>query len=85
MELRYLRDEDGREVDFVVLKDDAPLFAVECKLSSKDVSPACTYFRERTKIPEFYQTHFEDPDFGHAKKNVRVLPFWTLCEEKGFA
>jgi predicted AAA+ superfamily ATPase len=85
MELRYLRDEDGREVDFVVLRDDAPLFAVECKVGSKDVAPACTYFRERTKIPEFYQTHLEDADFGHAKKGVRIIPFWTLCEEKGLA
>src|SRR3989344_4602966 len=30
-ELRFLRDTDKREVDFVVLKDKKPLFAVECK------------------------------------------------------
>jgi hypothetical protein len=29
MELRFLRDTDTREVDFVVLKDRKPLFAVE--------------------------------------------------------
>ena len=31
MELRYLRDTDKREVDFVVLKDSKPVFAVELK------------------------------------------------------
>ena len=31
MELRYLRDTDKREVDFVVLKNRKPAFAVECK------------------------------------------------------
>jgi hypothetical protein len=31
MELRFLRDTDKREIDFVVIKDKKPLFAVECK------------------------------------------------------
>ena len=32
MELRYLRDTDKREVDFAVLQEKKPLFAVECKI-----------------------------------------------------
>lgn len=35
IELRFLRDIDGREVDFFVLKDKKPLFAVECKTGEK--------------------------------------------------
>ena len=35
MELWYLRDTDKREVDFVVLKDSKPAFAVECKSGEK--------------------------------------------------
>jgi len=31
MELRFLRDTDKREIDFVVLKENKPIFAVECK------------------------------------------------------
>jgi hypothetical protein len=31
MELRFLRDTQAREVDFVVVRDKRPLFAVECK------------------------------------------------------
>src|SRR5690606_5835991 len=38
MELRFLRDTDGREVDFVVIKNRAPQFAVECKTGSTAVS-----------------------------------------------
>jgi len=57
MELRYLRDTDKREVDFVVLKDRKPQFAVECKSGEKTVSPAIRYFAERTPIPHFYQAH----------------------------
>lgn len=39
MELRYLRDADLRELDFVVLKDKKPLFAVECKTGERGLSP----------------------------------------------
>lgn len=35
MELRFLRDTDGREIDFVVLKDKKPIFAVESKTGEK--------------------------------------------------
>ncbi len=37
MDLRFLRDTDGREVDFVVLEDRKPLFAVEVKTGTRDV------------------------------------------------
>lgn len=37
-ELRFIRDTDKREVDFVVLKNKKPVFAVECKTSDKSIS-----------------------------------------------
>lgn len=55
MELRYIRDTDKREVDFVVLKNKKPMFAVECKKSDKACSPTLFYFRDRLNIPMFYQ------------------------------
>ena len=81
MELRYLRDVHGREVDFVVLKDRQPLFAVECKSGDDTPSQSCAYFRERTKIPKFYQVHLGPADFGDQDKGTRVLPLLTFCKE----
>jgi uncharacterized protein len=81
MELRYLRDTDKREIDFVVLKEKKPIFAVECKSGDKKPNPWCNYFRARTEIPEFYQVHLGERDFGNAKTSVRVLPFITFCKE----
>jgi hypothetical protein len=40
MELRFIRDTDRREVDFVVLQNTKPLFAVECKTGERTVNPA---------------------------------------------
>ena len=82
MELRYLRDKEGREVDFVVLKEQKALFAVECKLSQGALSKHIKYFKERTNIPEFYQVHTEQKDFGSSDKEGRALPFWKFCQIK---
>ncbi len=83
MELAFLRDTDNREIDFVVLKDRMPLFAVECKTGERQVNKAAYYFRERTEIPCFYQTHLGEKDFGNAEATVRVLPFHKFCMELG--
>ena len=81
MELRYLRDIDGHEIDFVVLNNKAPLFAVECKTGEKSISPHIEYFKTRTKIPKFYQVHLGTKDYGHVSTG-RALPFWKFCFEE---
>lgn len=82
MELRYLRDTDLREIDFVVIQNKKPLFAVECKTGEKKLSPHISYFKQRTKIPKFYQVHLGTTDFG-ADSTGRVLPFIKFCKEIG--
>ena len=79
MELRFLRDTDKREVDFVVLRDRKPLFAVECKSGERGVSPAIRYFAERTSIPRFFQVHLGDRHYETGA--AMVLPFRTFCRE----
>ena len=81
MELRFLRDTDGREIDFVVLRDGRPEFAVECKSGERRASPACRYMRERSSIPRWYQVHLGTADFGDENSATRVLPFPTFCRE----
>ena len=80
MELRFLRDTDLREVDFVVLQDRKPLFAVECKSGEKSPGKAIAYFRQRTEIPAFYQVHRGRRDYA-TNDGTRVLPFRTFCRE----
>jgi hypothetical protein len=79
MELRYLRDTDKREVDFIVLRDGKPLFAVECKSGEKALSPAIRYFAARTPIPHFYQVHLGERYFATGK--ATVLPFIRFCDD----
>jgi hypothetical protein len=79
MELRYIRDTDRREVDFVVIQNKRPLFAVECKTGDKNASTAARYFGERTSIPIFYQVHLGDRYFQSGK--TVVLPYARFCRE----
>jgi predicted AAA+ superfamily ATPase len=81
MELRFLRDVDKREIDFVVLQDKKPVFAVECKTGEKNVSPAIGYFAQRTRIERYFQVHRGARDYLDAKTGARVLPFQTFCRE----
>jgi len=81
MELRYIRDTDKREVDFVVLREKSPLFAVECKTGERRPAPAASYFRARTPISRFYQVHLGKKDYGDEHRGVRVLPFTRFCKE----
>ena len=79
MELRFVRDSQGRELDFVVVRDGAPVFAVECKTGDRSLSRNITYFAARTRIPLFYQVHMGDRDDEITACRARVLPFTALA------
>lgn len=61
-ELRYLRDKQQREVDFVVVRDGAPWFLVEAKLAETKLSGSLAHFQKQTGA-------------SHAFQVVRNLPF----------
>lgn len=83
MELKFLRDALGREIDFVVLKNQKPFFAAECKSGEAALSPHIAYFAPRTPIPQFYQIHRGKKDVEIAGLRTRILPFVTFCKEMG--
>jgi hypothetical protein len=80
MDLRYLRDVDGKEVDFLVLEGRKPLFAVECKSGERQLSKALAFFKARYRIPRLYQVHQGERDVGDETREGRVLPVHRLCE-----
>lgn len=79
-ELRYIRDESGKECDFVVIRDRKPLFAVECKLNDTDVAPSLLYFKSKLDIPKWYQVHLGSKT-RIISQDFSVLPFEKFCKE----
>lgn len=71
-ELYYIRDVDKREVDFLVVLDKKPWFAVEVKLGNANVSPSLYYFKERLKIPYLFQV-VKTPGVDRLINGVRVI------------
>jgi uncharacterized protein len=54
-ELRYLRDKQKREVDFLVVRDRKPWFLVEAKLSDTHVSSSLAYYQQQTAASHAFQ------------------------------
>jgi predicted AAA+ superfamily ATPase len=61
-DLRYLRDKQKREVDFLVVRDAKPWFLVEAKTADTTISKSLRHFQQQTGAP-------------HAFQAVRDLPF----------
>jgi predicted AAA+ superfamily ATPase len=53
-EIRYIRDREKREVDFVMVKDDIPICLIEAKEGSREISKNGRYYSDKLGIP-FYQ------------------------------
>lgn len=60
-ELRYLRDKQKREVDFLVVRDRKPWFLVEVKSDDQSLSPALAYFQRQIKAPHAFQMVMDLP------------------------
>lgn len=47
VELRYFRDVDKKEVDFIVVEDRTPIIAIECKSKSPKIEQSLRYFKKK--------------------------------------
>ncbi|HTM22482.1 MAG TPA: ATP-binding protein [Kofleriaceae bacterium] len=78
LELRYFRDVDGREVDFVVTESAKPILLVECKWSDAGIDRSLHYLKARFPAADAWQlsatgTHdYQTPDGIRASP---ALPF----------
>jgi len=83
-ELRYLRDKQKREVDFLVVADRKPWFLVEVKASGQPLSPSLSHFQEQTKAGHAFQIAmdlpFENVDCFKEKRPV-VVPARTFLSQ----
>lgn len=83
-ELRYLRDKEKREVDFLVVRDRKPWFLVEVKTSETTLSPALAHFQRQVGAPHAFQVvlsmPYVDADcFAH--KSPVVVPARTFLSQ----
>ena len=78
LELRYFRDTDGREVDFVVIDRRRPVLCVECKWADTPVDKSLRYFKVRFPDCDAWQVSATGTrDYVNAD-GIRVAPALTL-------
>jgi predicted AAA+ superfamily ATPase len=71
-ELRYFRDVDKREVDFVLIEDENPVHFIECKLSGKSLSPSLRYLKVRFPSVKATQISLEKNVDLMTKQGIRI-------------
>jgi predicted AAA+ superfamily ATPase len=83
-ELRYLRDKEKREVDFLVVRDRKPWFLVEVKKSDTHLSQALGNFQKQIGAPHAFQAVMDldhvDADCFKTREPV-VVPARTLLSQ----
>lgn len=78
LELRYFRDVDSREVDFVVTERRRPVLFVEAKLGDADVDRGLRYLVARfPKVPAWQVSAVGKKDY-ETPEGIRVAPAGTL-------
>jgi predicted AAA+ superfamily ATPase len=76
-DLRFLRDKEQREVDFLVTIDNKPWFCVEVKNSRREISKSLYYYKSTLKIPYSYQIVLED-GVNYVKEGIHVMDVPTF-------
>lgn len=76
--LRYFRDKQKHEVDFILLRKEKPVCAIEVKMQDQNLDPNLKYLLERVKIPYAFQISLNsDSDWQPPMVNgccIRVMP-----------
>ena len=75
--LNFLRDTEGREVDFLITINKKPWFAVEVKSSSKEISKSLIYFARKLHIPFVYQV-VDEVGVDFLQDNIRLISIHKL-------
>ena len=78
LELRYFRDTDGREVDFVVVEGRRPILMVECKWADAEVDRSLRYLKARFKDAPAWQLSATGTRDFQTPEGIRVAPALTL-------
>lgn len=77
MGLRYFRDVDGQEVDFVVTENKKPVSFVECKWSDDEVSKSLIYLKRKFPSVPAWQIHAVGKRDYQTPEGIRVAPALT--------
>ena len=80
-ELRYFRDVDRREVDFVITLDGKPIRLIECKMRYRETSRSLRYLHDKYPEAEAVQLCYYGEDDFIDKNGIRIIPAAQFLEK----
>ena len=80
IELRYFRDTDGREVDFVIADGRRPVRCVECKWADAPIDKSLRYFKKRFPDCDAWQISAAGTKDYVSPEGIRVAPALVLLK-----
>jgi hypothetical protein len=81
LELRYFRDLEGREVDFVVMERRRPVLMVECKASDAPLDKSLRYLKARFPSCPAWQLSAQGSRDYQTPEGIRVAPALRLLTD----
>jgi predicted AAA+ superfamily ATPase len=81
LDLRYFRDTDGREVDFVVVEGKRPRLLVECKWTDSEVDRGLRYLKARFPDASAWQLSAVGTKDYQTPDGIRVAPALRLLRD----
>ena len=86
LELHHFRDQEQREVDFIITERRKPVVAIEVKLSDREATRSLRYFKNKFPQVEAMQLYLSAYRLNEAsqsareyqtKEGIRVVPCMT--------
>lgn len=81
MELRFFRDIEGREVDFIIVEKRKPVLLVECKLSDAPTSDHLAYLKRKFPEAMAWQVHLNGKKDYLTGEGIRMAPALELLKD----
>ncbi|MEK6627741.1 MAG: AAA family ATPase [Bdellovibrionota bacterium] len=81
IELRYFKDNEQREVDFVVVEDKKPILFIECKYNDTTISPHLKYLKKKFPHVESYQLTYNSKKDFVSQDKIRVCDAFRVLPE----
>jgi predicted AAA+ superfamily ATPase len=81
IELRYFKDNEQREVDFVVVEDRQPILFIECKINDTSVSSNLKYLKKKFPNVKSYQLTYNSKKDFISPEGIRVCDAYKVIQE----
>lgn len=82
LHLRFIRDKEKREVDFVIVDRTKPVCLIEAKMTDEDLAPSLVAYQEKFKVPVAVQLLHRSGVEKKMRRRGRIQ--WVVSADRWF-